>query len=449
MSTTEIDLTNKDQVTKFLESNRESKPAEYAKEFNGDRKIRSLQVGHRKDFQQNTTKVEAERLTVNFQRKIVDTAVSFLFGEAPDVTTSNPEDESGEKVLKILKDIRIHSKLTEFAEAVMSETMGVMIFNIEEGEIKARTFTSENGKFTPQFDPYGDLKAFFWEFKIGEVDHLWVFDKTFIYRYSGEGEYNFDEVIAHDFDVIPVVFHTQREPEWWDVKEMIDRIEMIISKLAGSNNYFAFPILKLKGGVIKTEGGKNETIIDQSEDGKSILLGVAEKNGQIVQADAEFLQRDTGVESIKLEVEYLKEFIYSISQTPNLSFDNVKGIGAISGRALVLMLQDAINKAKKKQIQYRTVIQRAISIIKSGIKTTDPKANFEDLEFNINFNLSLPKDLAEDVRTIMEATGGKPVLSQESGVKYSPFTEDIKKELETLQTEEMKSNSLAVGFGNE
>ena len=447
--TKELDLTNIDQITDFLDNNRNKEIPEYAKEFNGNRQIRKLQIGHRKDFQQGVMKVEAERLTVNFQRKIVDTAVSFLFGEAPDITTNNPEDAASDNFLNHLKNIRLHSKLVEFAENVMSETMGVLIFSIEEDKVKARSFNSSNGIFTPKFDPYGDLKAFFWEFKIDGIDYLWVFDDSHLYIYSGEGEYVFDEAGEHGFDVIPVVFLEQKKPEWWDVKELIDRVEMIISKLAGSNNYFAYPILKLKGRTIESEDGKEESLIDQAEDGKALFLGVAEKNGQVIEAEAEFLQRDTGVESIKLEMDYLKEFIYSISQTPNLSFDNVKGIGAISGRALLLMLQDAINKAKKKQIEYRTVIQRTINVIKSGMKTTDPDANTEELDFTINFNLSLPKDVAEEVRTLLEATGGKPILSQKSGAKRSPLTEDIKKEIEALQEEEATASTRTLAFGDE
>ncbi len=450
MNTLNIDLANKEQVTEFLENHRKNEVAEYAKEFKGDRKLRKLQVGNRKDYTQGKNKtIEAERLVVNFQKKIVNTASSFLFGEAPSITPTDPENEAGAEILRTLKANRINSKLLDFSEAVMSSTMGVLIFSLEDEEIKTRCFNSDNGIYTPYFDPYGNLKAFFWEFEIDDINYLWVFDEKNLYMYEGEGEYKFVDSEAHGFDVIPVVFLEQPEPEWWDVKEMIDRVEMIISKLAGSNNYFAFPILKLKGGTFKNEAGEEETLIDVEEDGHSLLLGYAEKNGQVIEADAEFLQRDTGVDSIKLEIEYLKEFIFNISQTPDLSFDNVKGIGAVSGRALLLMLQDAINKAKRNHGKYRVVIERVINVIKSGMKATQPALKTEEVDFDIQFNLSLPSDLAEEIRTIMEATGGKPVLSQESGVKLSPFTNDIQKELEALQDEKAKAYEGTLKLGED
>jgi hypothetical protein len=71
------------------------------------------------------------------------------------------------------------------------------------------------------------------------------------------------------------------------------------------------------------------------------------------------------------------------------------------------------------------------------------------LDTSIQFNLSLPSDLAEEIRTIMEATGGKPVLSQESGVKLSPFTNDIQKELEALQKEKAKAYEDTLTLGED
>lgn len=439
METNQTDYTKKDEVIKFIETNsRNVMP--YVKEYRGDRKVRKLQVGHRENYQNNLKTIEAERLVVNLQKKIVETAASFLLSEPVSITANDPDNEDGQRILQVIRKNRLNNKLLEFAKVVMSETMAVFIFSEvgDDKEIKARMYTSDNGKYTPEYDVYGDLVAFYWEFVVDEVSHLWIFTDEYIHKYSGPGSSDLKYLGSdtHDFGVIPVVFHEQPEPEWFDTKEMIDRIEMILSKLAGSNNYFAFPILKLKGSTVKNKEGKEEGLIDISDDGKSILLGVAEKNGQIVEAEAEFLQRDTGIESIKLEIEYLKEFIFNISQTPDLSFDNVKGIGALSGRALELMLQDAINKAKSKQGQYRTVIERIISVVKNGMGIKDEK-----LEFDIEFNLSIPRDVAEEIKALVDANGGYPIISQENSVSKSPYTKDVKTEIEQIKKETAQRSS--------
>lgn len=99
-----------------------------------------------------------------------------------------------------------------------------------------------------------------------------------------------------------------------------------------------------------------------------------------------------------------------------MSFDNVKGIGAISARAMVLMLQDAINKAKRKRGSYETAIGRILSVIKNGLGINDP-----DLTFDIEFKLSIPEDIKEQIDTLLNATGGKASMAQETAVQHNPM----------------------------
>lgn len=437
----EFDFSDKEAVKDFLaqHSDTHKKIEEYAKEYKGTdegRKLRRLQIGYREDFTQGNKLVSAEKIKIQYQKKIVNTAVSFLFGDAPTINANDSENQNGIDILRVIKKNRLHHKLQDFAEAVMSTTIGVFIFSKVDDEIKCRLYDHKNGKYTPQYDVYGDLVAFYWEFKIGENNHIWIFTDQEIHKYVDD-VYQGSE--AHDFGVIPVVFVDQEEPEWFIVKEMIDRLEMQLSKLAGSNNYFAFPILKLKGGVRINDDDKEESLIDQTDDGKTLLLGHALHNDQVIQADADFLQRDTGVDSIKLEKEFLQEFIHSISQTPDLSFDNVKGIGAISGRALILMLQDALNKAKRKRGAYETAIERVISIIRNGLNITD-----EDLEFDIEFNYSIPEDMKETIDMLFAATGGKATISQETAVQNNPMVKNPSQEIEKINNE--RSSSLGENF---
>ena len=430
----DFDFTSATAVKDFLatQDSRQKKISEYALEYSGSddgRKLRDLQIGKREDYTQGSKAVKAERIKVQQQKKIVNTAVSFLFGDAPSITANDMNNKSAIEILDVYKKNRISNKLQDFAESVMSTTIGVFIFSmLDDKQIKSRFYTTDNGKYTPQYDVYGDLVAFYWQFVIGEVEHIWIFTDTEIHKYEDEAYQSSD---AHEFGVIPVVFVEQEEPEWFIVKEMIDRYEMLKSKLAGSNNYFAFPILKLKGGTVTNKDGEDETLIDISEDGKSLLLGQAIQNNQLLEADAEFLERDTGIDSIKLEKEWLKEDIYGISQTPDLSFENVKGIGAIpSGRALELMLQDPINKAKRKRGAYDTAISRILSVIKSGLGITD-----DELTFDIEFNYSIPQDIAEEIQMLYNATGGKATMSQETAVQHNPKVKNPSEELEKIKAE--------------
>lgn len=433
----EFDFKSAQAVKDFLGENegRQKKIKEYKQEYEGTdegRKLRDNQIGKREDYMQSDKRIVAEKLKTQYQRYIVTTHVSFLLGDQPTITANDPEKQSAIDILDVYKKNRINDKLQEFAEQAMSTTMGVMIFSRgAENEIKARLYTQDNGRYTPQYDVYGDLVAFYWEFTIGEVDHIWIFTETEIHKYQDEKYVTSD---SHDFGVIPVVFVDQKEPEWFISKEDIDRYEMLKSKLAGSNNYFALPILKLKGGTTTDESGEEKTLIDVTEDGKSLLLGVAKHQDMLIESDAEFLERDTGVDSIELEKNWLKEDIHRITQTPDLSFDNVKGIGALSGRALLLMMQDPLNKAKRKRGAYNTAISRILSIIKHGLGIND-----EDLMFDIEFNYSIPEDMKEWIEMLYSATGGKATMSQETATQNNPLVKDSASELEKIKEEQSQS----------
>lgn len=447
----EMQFNNPKEVFDWLQKNRIDRPfEEYVAEYEGDRNLRELQVGKREMIKQGKDTIPPEIMIINLQRKIVRTAVSFLLGNEPTITSNEPESEEAQAVMRILKKNRFTNKLKKFAESVKSQTLGVFIFNIDDASnnnrVRFRYYTTEQGTFTPQYDAYGDLIAFYWEFEDSEgVENLYVFDKTNVYVFKDQ---KFEATQTHGFGVIPVVFLEQKKPEWWDVKELIDRLEMIQSKLAASNNFFAFPILKLKGALAKNESGETETLIKPSEDGKTLALGWAEKNGQVIEADAEFLQRDPAIDSITAEVENLLKFIYSISQTPDLSFENVKGIGAVSGAAIELMFMDAINKAKWDEGDFSTVIERVISVIRSGINNGAEKDSLnEELEFNAEFNLSIPKDLKEEVMTLIEAAGGKAILSRSSAVKQSPLTYNAQDEIKELEEQERIESGDTLNFG--
>lgn len=439
MEELEFDYTNADSVKDYMAqySDKQKAIESYALEYSGKdegRKIRKLQIGDREDYRQGDKQVTAERLKIQYQKKIVNTAVSFLLGDAPSINANDSDNQDAIDILNVIKENRINSKLQDFAESVMSTTVGVFIFNKDkEDKIKTRFYDQHRGNYYPKYDVYGDLVAFFWEFELGQDKHIWIFTEDYIYKYINDA-YSEELSESHDFGIIPVVFVEQDEPEWFEVKEMIDRLEMLISKLAGSNNYFAFPILKLKGGTEKDADGNDQQLIDISKDGKALLLGHAFREGNVIQSDADFLQRDTGVDSIKLEKELLQEFIHSISQTPDLSFNNVKGIGAISGRAMVLMLQDAINKAKRKTGVYKTAIERIISVIKHGLNITN-----EELTFDIEFNYSIPEDIKEQIEMLYSATGGKATMSQETAIGHNPMVKNPSEEADKIKEEQSQN----------
>ena len=107
----------------------------------------------------------------------------------------------------------------------------------------------------------------------------------------------------------------------------------------------------------------------------------------------------------------------------------------MSGVAIKLMFMDAILKAAINEPDNRTMIERMLNIIQSGIvnvTNTGTKADATSLYFDIQFNSILPDDLkeaAEIARNLKEAG----LSSTRTLVEYLGMNEDVDGELAAIK----------------
>jgi SPP1 family phage portal protein len=426
-----------------------------------DRKVRETQIGNiqkDKPINSGTEKskvVKGVRIVVPFQKKIVTTSVAFEFGKPVTLIPSFEEGKESniDKILKKMWKInRIDSIITKIKTLQKSETQAAISFyisEIQEGsifqkvlaffkmkpqkfEIKCNVLESSKGNMYPYFDAFGDMKFFTWEFTDKDEDgkerkNTWIYTNEMTYKIIGAGV---PVIEKHGFDRIPIVYVSQEDPEWFDAEQMIDRYEVAISKLGASNDYSGHPMIKIFGEV--------QNAPDKDEDGKAWIIPITlDDDGKPIKGDVEFLEATTAPESNKLELETIENAIYAITSTPNLSFNNVKGIGSISGVALKLLFLDSIIKASANEGQNRTMVERIINIFVSGIVTTTNtglKSESQQLFYDIQFNSILPDDLKESVEIVSAAvTAG--VMSKQTGVEFLAMGEDTKAELDRIEAD--------------
>ena len=100
--------------------------------------------------------------------------------------------------------------------------------------------------------------------------------------------------------------------------------------------------------------------------------------------------------------------VFSGTSTPDLSFDNLKGIGNLSGVARKFMLMDATIKASENMETFGPVVQRCVSVVLAGI------CNITNIKYrpqlvnnliDVEFSSILPEDLAETLQTLSVANG--------------------------------------------
>lgn len=296
----------------------------------------------------------------------------------------------------------------------------------------------------PLFDEYGDMIAFARAYKIKEgtsdIDHFDVYTTDFTYKYVNRIGWALDNLAPNAGKVpnaakkIPVIYYSQAQPEWADVQYMIDRLEKILSNHSDMNDYFGEPILAIFGQLIQA--------INKGESGK--ILQLSEN------AKASFLALDSPPESIKMEVENLEKFIYAMSQTPNISFSEMKALGTnISGFAITLLFLDAHLAVRAKEETFGIGIQRRVNLIKSfigNVINTSLSESAQTVRIKPVFTPYMPKDITELINMIDKAIAAG-VLSKKTGTEKLEdvgFIPDAETEFERLaeeQTAEAKINS--------
>lgn len=389
---------------------------------------------------------EVNRLAVSLQKKIVNTAVSFVFTKPVTLKADFSKGSAEEKILEAIKSILFTNKINPFNRRVARELfrygeVAEYWYPVELGDrkvkygistghkLKVQLFSPGRGdELYPYFDESGDLVAFsrqyYVEDSLGKEQvyfDTFTADRLIRYHKSGGGVWTILSETPNPLGKIPIVYYCQPGPEWADVQPLIDRLEKLLSNFGETNDYHSSPKIfvngKIKGWSKKGEAG---AILEGEKDAK-----------------AQYLSWDHAPEAVKTELDTLLRLIYSLTQTPDISFDSVKGIGNVSGIALKLLFMDAHLKVFDKAELFGEGFQRRLSILEAYIGQMDLAlaSAAKDLYIESVFTPYMIDAQSEWIDTLMTATGGKPILSQEKGSELSGLTTDPEADFKRIKAE--------------
>ena len=455
-------------------------PREYLEEYEGERKRRTTSVGWRepkkleifsetlKDTDGNPLKIEDKtvdvaRIVTNFPKKLVRASVAFMIGGNMSVNADDPNDGYEEFKQVWERKLKMHATLKQFARTVLSETKAAILFfpiisvhwsgqntvTLKAKLLKQPIQENTESDFFPHFDDNDDMDGFIHKSQVrieGMMRDrviIWTREKT-ITATQTYSEWEIIEAV-NPLGLIPIVYSDIFRPEWDDVASVMDAREMRLSRTADTNDYFAEPILKTFGEA--NLPSKNTT-------GKEIQFPVVvdEESGKEIHGDADFLDWQQSIDSVKKELEETRNEMYSGSSTPDLSFDNLIGVGNVSGVARRFMTLDAQIKASENMETFGPAIQRCISVVCAGIgNITNIKYRQQlvDNWITVTFDPILPKDPVEDAQVLSIAGGGVPFNSKRTIVSKSPLTPsgDVDDELEEMAKDEAEAAKREIGVG--
>lgn len=396
------------------------------------------------------------RIAVALQKLIVGRAAAFCFGN-PVAYKATPETDGERVVLKalerILKDNKTTSKNRKIARAIFGYKECAELWYVQEkakphntygfltkSKLRCALFSPMFGDtLYPYFDGAGDLVAFSRSYSRIDsdkkrFDYFETYTDTEHWLWVNEGSGykivdGFPKKVA--IGKIPIVYGYQEYFETQDVDSLIDRLEKLLSNFADTNDYHASPKIFTTGEIVGfAKKGESGAII-QGEDG----------------ATAQYLSWQNAPESVKLEIETLLKMIYTITQTPDISFESVKGLGAISGVALKLLFMDAHLKVQDKKEIFDDYLQRRVNVIKAfiGQFNTELEEDVEMLEVEPEITPYMLTNELDEINMWLAANGNKPLVSQKASVKGANLTQDPEKDFEQIQEEASAENSFSIG----
>jgi hypothetical protein len=445
-------------LSKDTRDDRESR--EYLDEYNGDRTRRPDSVGNRepkkvkiysdtlKDKNGNPVVLEEKTVPVakvilNFPQQVVTSSVACMFGGKMTLSADDNNDGFAEFKRLWTKKLKMQSVLQQFATYLLAETKAAIIFypslssdggvtlRVKILHLPQKEENDDDYTFYPHFDDNDDLDAFIYNYIDDngiQCSKIWTADKIIDAQNNGIWQ---STTNPNRFGLIPVVYGEVDNPDWEPAVHAMDYREKRLSRMDDTNDYFADPILKSFG---------DSDLPSKETAGKEITfpIKVDEETGKEIHGDAEFLSWQQSIDSIDKELTELKAEMYASTHTPDLSFDNMKGIGNISGVARRFMMLDSEIKRVMNMSIFGPVVTRCVSVMRAGMSNvTDIKyaSQLNNNDINVNFASILPEDLAETLANLQTANGGEPVNSQETTVGLSPYTTDPKAEMEKINQE--------------
>lgn len=454
-------ITQTDQIEESIKilttATGDTKVVDYRNQYEITEKRPIMDTAKRPDktikIDESTNRMEyVNRLALPLQKRIVNSTVSFTFGNPVELVCEAEEATTEGQILtavkRMLSDNKIDSfnrgiardlaRCTEVAECwfpVPTEDSHDHYGFETKFKIRVQQFSPWNGDILyPFYDATGDMIAFSRAFVRKEegkdIKYFEVYtdEEKIVWKNAGQG-WEEESKEANVLRKIPIIYAKQDKVEWHDVETMINRLEKVLSNFGDTNDYFGSPILGIWGKIMGLSA--------KGTQGK-----VMEFEGD---AKAEYISWDQAPESVKFEVENLFRLIYGLSQTPDLSFDSVKGLD-ISGIAMRFLFMDAHLKVQDKREILDAYLQRRINILKAfvGVLNINWKKQAAKLEIApkiVPFIITNEKDIID---LLSEATGGKAIISQKTAIGMTGLIDDVEAEFKQIQEEETRAKSFDV-----
>lgn len=301
-------------------------------------------------------------------------------------------------------------------------------------KFKCRVFSPMTGaELYPLYDEYGDLIAhsvYYTRTKNNtEIKYMDCYTDSQHFKFSTD---NADKKWAlenapeeYNIGKIPGVYVCRETPIWEDKGNTVYEAEWTISR---NGNY----LRKNSKPIITVADDKPVKFGKEKEDNKARSVFKLSASGKM-----SYVTWEQQVENLKFQQQELKSGFFSDLQIPDWSLDNLKGV-AISAESRKYQFVDAQLKMKQESGRLIEAADREVNIVKALLISQLGESYKEDIESLVVDNVFTPFSISDDKDTIsnlVDATGGKAIMSQREAISEFGHSNDIDRTLQEIADE--------------
>jgi len=426
-----------------------------------DRKVKTQEEKQIFDEKSGKTRIEPEkvedsvvnRISIPLEQDIVNIQTAFTVGIEPslDCTPDDGEKNLFEALKSVLNKNKIKYQNKKIVRSWLSEQDVAEYWYVSDDDsfwpsfikrikavfgvsspnkkLKSVVWSPFRGdKLYPFFDEYGDLVAFSREYKKKNLDdvEITVFmtvTKDSVYQWEMDKLWTSPEgkTFKHGLPKLPVIYSYRPEAYCEKIKTFRVRLEKLLSNYADCIDYHFFPILKLIGDVEGFSGKTKDRVVKLTGNG----------------ADAQYLTWEQATETVKLELDKLFNMAYDMTNTPRISFEEMKGIGQVSGIAMRLMFMGAHMSVSNHGEVIGEFMQRRINFLVSALGTinTSLESASKTIEVSTDLVPYMIDSKSDDVEVAVSAVQGG-IWSTREGIMFAGNADRVEEELKEIKEEQ-------------
>ncbi len=390
---------------------------------------------------------DVSRIRLDFEKLIAQRMTEFMFAlPVKRVVTGIEGDETKQKIANAIETIytknRIDSEnlkraMEYFSSCeictqwipVQTEQHNVYGFSSSK-KLRMRTYSPMSGySLYPLFDEYGDMIAMSIEYTISNIDNQVICLETYTAKRHLKFE-NGKKVVdtENPLGKIPFIYACRPKPIWDGVQHLINELEFTLSRNSDVIAYNSAPMIKVVGDLIGQD--------DKDKAQRVIRV----QNG----GDVSYVSWSQSTQAVQDHVNMILRLIWMQMQLPDLSFENIKGLGAVSGEARKTLLTDAHLKVGDEKGTFLEFFDREANVVKAYLKRMHEEWADKIDDINIEHVISpfIQNDEAAEVQKWLNANGGKPLVSHIDSISLAGLSDNPQATYEQIQKEEKESSSI-------